>query len=81
MQLTDNKISGDMITWIAEIEPATDWDIKKVSGPAASLLDPFALIFSKEKIGEMILSEKNYTKAKKLERVYKSLNEVINRSL
>jgi hypothetical protein len=57
------------------------FEIKKVSGPSQSLIDPIALMDSKEAIGRLIFEEKDFDTAKKLEAIYKDMNIVINKSL
>lgn len=56
------------------------WRIKKVpaSGSELNVLD---LMESQYHIGQMLFSERDFEKAKKLEAIYKSMNEAINRSL
>lgn len=69
-----------MVGWINEAPTeAQDYEIKKVAGPEKSLINVFDLMWSMERIGELMLAERDYTKAKKLEVIYKDLNEVIQK--
>lgn len=76
--VTPVQLTG--IAFYYGIKRMYNWKIRKVA-PERSQLDVCALMESRQRIGEMIFSETDYAKAKKLEAVYKSLNEVINKSL
>ena len=56
------------------------WKIRKVKSES-SQLNPLTLMESHYLIGLKLLEEKDFEKAKKLEAIYKSMNEAINKSL
>lgn len=56
------------------------WKIRKVESEV-SQLNVLSLMESQYMIGQKLLSEKDFETAKKLEAIYKSMNEAINKSL
>lgn len=56
------------------------WKINKVDSEI-SQLDVLDLMASQYSIGQLLFAEKDFITAKKLEAIYKSMNEAINRSL
>lgn len=76
--VTPVQLTG--IAFYYGIKRLRNWKIKKAP-PELSRLDLFALIESRDRIGEMILNEPNLERAQRLMQIRKDLNTIINQGL
>ena len=61
-------------------QPGRPWKIRRVESES-SQLNVLDLMDSQHRIGQKLLAEKDFVTAKKLEVIYKSMNEAINKTL